>query len=42
MRGSDAQQSRHAGAARVHGALIAYGEFFDDPTWKPVAMPASH
>ena len=31
MRGQDPARSRHAGAARVHGALIAYGEFFDDP-----------
>lgn len=35
MRGEDPQRSRHDGAARVHGALRAYGEFFDDPDWKP-------
>ena len=35
MRGEDPERSRHDGAARVHGALHAYGEFFDDPDWKP-------
>lgn len=35
MRGQDTQRSRHDGAALVHGALRAYGEFFDDPGWKP-------
>lgn len=34
MRGQDAQRSRHDGAALVHGALRAYGQFFDDPDWK--------
>lgn len=28
-------QSRHDGAARVHGALIAYGRYFDDPGFSP-------
>jgi hypothetical protein len=42
MKGTDPAQSRHAGAARVHGALIAYGKYFDDPTWKPASMPTSH
>ena len=42
MRGSDPAHSRHDGAALVHGALNAYGKFFDDPSWtahgaKPVA-----
>ena len=35
MRGGDPERTRHDGAARVHGALHAYGEFFDDPDWKP-------
>ena len=42
MQGTDPAQSRHAGAARVHGALIAYGKYFDDPAWKPASMPATH
>ena len=33
MRGNDPGRSRHDGASRVHGALIAYGKYFDDPTW---------
>lgn len=33
MRGGDASKSRHDGAALVHGALIAYGKYFDDPQW---------
>ncbi|NJD31833.1 MAG: hypothetical protein FIB04_08105 [Gammaproteobacteria bacterium] len=35
MRGNDAARSRHDGAALVHGALIAYGRYFDDPGWTP-------
>lgn len=42
MRGSDPAQSRHAGAALVHGALNAYGKFFDDPAWRPASMPTQH
>ena len=42
MKGTDPAQSRHAGAARVHGALNAYGKYFDDPAWKPASMPSSH
>ena len=34
MRGQDPQRTRHDGAALVHGALRAYGQFFDDPDWK--------
>jgi hypothetical protein len=34
MRGEDTSRSRHGGAALVHGALQAYGQYFDDPTWK--------
>jgi hypothetical protein len=34
MRGRDPQRSRHDGAALVHGALRAYGQFFDDPGWE--------
>jgi hypothetical protein len=33
MRGQDPKRTRHDGAARVHGALNAYGRFFDDPEW---------
>jgi hypothetical protein len=33
MRGQDPDRSRHAGAALVHGALLAYGKYFDDPEW---------
>jgi len=35
MRGQDAQRTRHDGAALVHGALLAYGQYFDDPDWQP-------
>jgi hypothetical protein len=35
MRGSDPAKSRHDGAALVHGALAAYGKYFDDPGWTP-------
>jgi hypothetical protein len=35
MRGQDPARSRHDGAALVHGALLAYGKYFDDPSWKP-------
>ena len=38
MRGQDPARTRHDGAALVHGALIAYGTYFDDPDW--VAEPA--
>jgi hypothetical protein len=38
MRGQDPTRARHDGAALVHGALIAYGKYFDDPDW--VADPA--
>jgi hypothetical protein len=37
MRGEDPQRSRHDGAALVHGALKAYGQYFDDPSWQPDA-----
>jgi len=33
MQGQDPARSRHDGAALVHGALIAYGKYFDDPDW---------
>jgi hypothetical protein len=33
MRGQDAQRTRHDGAALVHGALGAYGRYFDDPAF---------
>jgi hypothetical protein len=41
MRGADPSATRHDGAALVHGALIAYGERFDDPTWAS-ATPIHH
>ena len=31
MRGQATGASRHDGAARVHGALMAYAKYFDDP-----------
>jgi hypothetical protein len=31
MRGEDPARSRHDGTALVHGALIAYATYFDDP-----------
>ncbi len=34
MRGEDPERSRHDGAARVHGALRAYPQYFDDPDWQ--------
>ena len=37
MRGEDMARSRHDGAALVHGALKAYGQYFDDAAWKPNA-----
>ena len=37
MRGEDTARSRHDGAALVHGALKAYGQYFDDPAWQPEA-----
>ena len=40
MHGQDPAQSRHAGAARVHGALLAYPEYFDDPAWRSGSDPA--
>lgn len=33
MRGGDVGRTRHEGAALVHGALDAYGRYFDDPGW---------
>ena len=39
MRGQDPARTRHDGAALVHGALVAYGKYFDDPDW--VAEPAA-
>jgi hypothetical protein len=39
MRGQDPARSRHDGAALVHGALGAYGKYFDDPDWS-VETPA--
>lgn len=41
MRGQDPARTRHEGAALVHGALRAYGEFFDDPAWS-TEPPANH
>ena len=33
MRGEFAGRSRHDGAVLLHGALDAYGSYFDDPAW---------
>lgn len=41
MRGGDPEKSRHDGAARVHGALLAYGKYFDDPGWSKKAEPGT-
>jgi hypothetical protein len=41
MRGQDAARARHDGAALVHGALLAYGKYFDDPGWS-AEPPAKH
>ncbi len=35
MRGEDSTRTRHDGAALVHGALRAYGQYFADPAWRP-------
>ena len=42
MRGADPGKSRHDGAARVHGALRAYGKYFDDPSWTTGASEHAH
>ncbi|HET7204535.1 MAG TPA: hypothetical protein VFI92_14320 [Steroidobacteraceae bacterium] len=42
MKGSDAGKSRHDGAARVHAALLAYGKYFDDPSWPREGSGPSH
>lgn len=39
MRGKDPARTRHDGAALVHGALIAYGKYFEDPGWTAEAGP---
>jgi hypothetical protein len=41
MRGQDPARTRHDGAALVHGALLAYGKYFDDPDW-PTDPSAGH
>lgn len=38
MRGGDPARTRHDGAALVHGALDAYGRFFDDPAFAAAAQ----
>lgn len=37
MRGKDPERTRHDGAALVHGALLAYGKYFNDPGWTAIA-----
>lgn len=37
MRGGDPARARRDGAVLVHGALGAYGRFFDDPAWSEAA-----
>jgi hypothetical protein len=39
MRGGDPAKTRHDGAALVHGALQAYGRYFDDPQWSAALTP---
>lgn len=39
MRGGDPAWSRHDGAALVHGALNAYGKYFDDAKWSQALTP---
>lgn len=39
MRGEEPERTRHAGAALVHGALVAYAKYFDDPEWAPESPP---
>jgi hypothetical protein len=39
LRGGDPARSRHDGARLVHGALSAYGKYFEDPTWTADAGP---
>jgi hypothetical protein len=39
LRGDDPARSRHDGARLVHGALNAYGKYFEDPTWTADAGP---
>ena len=39
MRGKDPARTRHDGAALVHGALNAYGKYFEDPGWMSEAGP---
>ena len=39
MRGEDPKRSRHDGATLVHGALTAYGQYFDDPASQPETPP---
>lgn len=41
MRGAEPGKTRHEGAALVHGALRAYGRYFDDPSWVP-ETPMKH
>jgi hypothetical protein len=41
MRGAEPGKTRHEGAALVHGALRAYGQYFDDPSWVP-ETPMKH
>ena len=42
MKGADPDKSRHDGAAKVHGALRAYGTYFDDPAWTTQAPGQAH
>jgi len=42
LRGGDASKTRHDGAHLVHGALNAYGKYFDDPTWAAASDGHAH
>jgi hypothetical protein len=42
LRGGDPARSRHDGAHRLHGALNAYGRYFDDPSWTAASTGHEH
>ena len=42
LRGGDPSKTRHDGARLVHGALTAYGKFFDDPSWSSASSDHEH
>jgi hypothetical protein len=42
LRGGDPARSRHDGAHLLHGALNAYGKYFDDPSWAAASSGNEH